>query len=143
MPKKVVKAKPKAKTKAAKKPKAAEFKKVAFTMFEIEDPKRARSFYEDTLGLARGLAAPSGTWTEYDLPGGGCLALFVPPKPEYKRGPGGASIAFEVSDLDALTARLKKAGVRLQGGIIHGPHCRMQNILDSEGNGIILHELNT
>lgn len=25
--------------------------------------------------------------------------------------------------------------------MIHGPHCRMSNILDSEGNAIILHEL--
>ena len=33
------------------------------------------------------------------------------------------------------------AGVVYQGPVIHGPNCRMSNILDSEGNGIILHEL--
>jgi predicted enzyme related to lactoylglutathione lyase len=136
---KAVKAKPKAKL--AKKAKGPEFKKVAFTMFEVEDPKRARNFYEDLLGFTRGLAAPNGMWTEYDMPGGGCLALFVPPA-KYKRGQGGASIAFEVADLDALTGRLKAAGVRFMGDLVHGPHCRMQNILDSEGNSIILHQLN-
>lgn len=29
----------------------------------------ARAFYEEVLGLTRGLAAPNGVWTEYDLPG--------------------------------------------------------------------------
>jgi catechol 2,3-dioxygenase-like lactoylglutathione lyase family enzyme len=34
--------------------------KVAFTMFSVEDPTRARAFYEDVLGLERGLASPDG-----------------------------------------------------------------------------------
>jgi predicted enzyme related to lactoylglutathione lyase len=116
-------------------------KKIAFTMFSVEDATRARAFYEDLLGLTRGLASPDGVWTEYDLPGGGCLALFRHPNPASARAPSGASVAFEVADLDALNQRLSAAGVVYQGGIVHGPHCRMSNILDSEGNAIILHEL--
>lgn len=116
------------------------FQKVAFTMFNVVDPKRARAFYEDVLGFTRGLSSPDGGWTEYDLPGGGCLALFCHPSPEHRRAPGGASIAFEVSDLDALNERLRAAGVTYQGDVVHGPRCRMSNILDSEGNGIILHQ---
>jgi predicted enzyme related to lactoylglutathione lyase len=119
----------------------AMFQKVAFTMFSVTDATRARSFYEDVLGLKRGLAAPNGVWTEYDLPGGGCLALFCHPNPAFARPPGGASIAFEVADLDALNRRLLAAGVSYQGDVVHGPRCRMSNILDSEGNGIILHQL--
>ena len=117
------------------------FEKIAFTMFSVEDAMRARAFYEDVLGLTRGLASPNGTWTEYDLPGGGCLALFRHPNPAFARPPGGASVAFEVADLDALNERLKAAGVSYEGDIIHGPNCRMSNIRDSEGNAIILHEL--
>jgi predicted enzyme related to lactoylglutathione lyase len=132
--------------KPAKKPlkkpaRSPELQKVAFTLFPIVDAKRARAFYEGTLGLTRGLASPEGTWTEYDLPGGGCLALFCHPDPGSRQKPGG-SIAFEVADLDALNRRLKKAGVTYQGEMVHGPHCRMSNILDSEGNAIILHQLN-
>jgi hypothetical protein len=52
-------------------------------------------------------------------------------------------VALEVADLDALNTRLLAAGVRYQGDIVHGPHCRMSNILDSEGNSLILHELST
>ncbi len=110
-------------------------------MLGVKDATRARAFYEDVLGLTRGLASPNGVWTEYDLPGGGCLALFCHPDPAFAREPGGASVAFEVADLDALNERLMGAGVAYQGGMIHGPHCRMSNILDSEGNALILHEL--
>lgn len=119
----------------------AELKKVAFTLFEVDDPTRARRFYESVLGLKRGLASPDGTWTEYDLPGGGCLALFRHPDPSQRKKPGGGAIAFEVSDLDALNRRLKKAGVAYHGDVVRGPHCRMSNISDSEGNAIILHQL--
>ena len=56
-------------------------------------------------------------------------------------GPGGASVALEVADLDILNQRLQATGVAYQGGMIHGPRCRMSNILDSEGNALILHQL--
>lgn len=122
---------------------AAMFQKVAFTLLSVTDATRARGFYEEVLGLKRGLASPDGVWTEYDLPGGGCVALFRHPDPKAARAPGGgASVALEVADLDALNERLKRAGVVYQGDMVHGPHCRMSNILDSEGNSLILHQLN-
>jgi predicted enzyme related to lactoylglutathione lyase len=120
----------------------AELQKVAFTLFNVTDFARARAFYENTLGLTRGIGSENGMWTEYDLPGGGCLALFFHPNPQLRGKTGGASIALEVRDLDAIRARLQPAGVQFLGDIIHGPHCRMQNIVDSEGNMVILHELN-
>jgi predicted enzyme related to lactoylglutathione lyase len=128
--------------KAAGGKKGPMFQKVAFTLFSVGDPVRARAFYEDTLGLKRGMASPEGTWTEYDLPGGGCLALFRHPNQDLARPAGGAAIALEVADLDALDERLKAAGVTYLGDRVHGPHCRMSNIEDSEGNTIILHQLN-
>jgi len=116
------------------------FKKVAFTMYPVKDWKRARSFYEETLGLTPGSKSSNGTWTEYDLPGGGCVALFatddIRPSSD-----SGASVALEVEDLDTLNARLKAAGVRFKAEMIQSPVCRMSVILDSEDNSIILHEL--
>lgn len=117
------------------------FKKVAFTMYPVKDPRRARAFYEETLGLERGkISSADGMWTEYDLPGGGCLALFNSDDAKPSADSGG-SIAFEVADLDALIARLKNEGVTFTAEMIHSPVCRMSIILDSEGNAIILHEL--
>ena len=70
-------------------------------------------------------------WTEYDLPGGGCLALFGGDSIEPSSDAGG-SVAFEAEDLDALIARLEGEGVRFANEMIHSPVCRMP---------IILHEL--
>jgi predicted enzyme related to lactoylglutathione lyase len=119
----------------------AMFRKVAFTMYPVKDPKRARAFYEETLGLAVGsLSSKENVWTEYDLPGGGCLALFKTDDIKPSADSGG-SIALEVDDLDALTSRLKSKGVRFKAENIQSPVCRMAVILDSEGNAVILHEL--
>jgi predicted enzyme related to lactoylglutathione lyase len=118
------------------------FKKVAFTMYPIADVARARKFYEETFGLKRGSMGNQGNqyWIEYDLPGGGCLALtnFIPDKPS---DAAGGTIALEVEDLDKLMADLKAKGVAFKGDIIHSPVCRMAVCLDSEGNSILLHQL--
>lgn len=116
------------------------FKRVAFTMYPVKDPRRARAFYGETLGLTPGTQAANGVWTEYDLPDGGCLALFATQQIEPSAAAGG-SIALEVEDLDALVARLKEQGVSFRSEMIHSPVCRMSIILDSEGNSVILHEL--
>jgi predicted enzyme related to lactoylglutathione lyase len=118
------------------------FKKVAFTMYPVTDVPRARAFYEQTLGLTPGLAGNHGDnwWVEYDLPGGGCLALH-----NFQGAPSasaGGTIALEVEDLDRLIADLKSKGVTFTSDVIHGPRCRMASCLDSEGNGILLHQLN-
>jgi predicted enzyme related to lactoylglutathione lyase len=115
-------------------------RKVAFTMYPVQDPQRARAFYEKTLGLTAGSKSSNGVWTEYDLPGGGCLALFATRDITPSAAAGG-SVAFEVADLDALAARLKGEGVRFKAENIESPVCRMSIILDSEGNSIILHQL--
>jgi predicted enzyme related to lactoylglutathione lyase len=116
------------------------FEKVAFTMYPVKDTARARAFYEGTLGLTVGSHSDNGIWTEYDLPGGGCLALFRTDDTAPSASAGG-TIAFEVADLDVLCARLEQAGVAFKAKGIQSPVCRMAVILDSEGNAILLHEL--
>jgi predicted enzyme related to lactoylglutathione lyase len=119
------------------------FRKVAFTMYPISDVPRARKFYEETLGLKRGSMGNQGEqyWIEYDLPEGGCLALtnFIPDKPSDSAG---GTITFEVEDLDKLMADLKSKGVTFKSDVIVSPVCRMAVCLDSEGNSILLHQLN-
>jgi catechol 2,3-dioxygenase-like lactoylglutathione lyase family enzyme len=118
-------------------------KKVAFTMYPIQDATRARDFYENKLGLRLGSHGNQGDkwWIEYDLPGGGCMALtnFTGEQPSANAG---GTIAFEVEDLDKLIADLKAQDVEFRSDVIHGPHCRMAVCLDSEGNSILLHQLN-
>jgi predicted enzyme related to lactoylglutathione lyase len=118
------------------------FKKVAFTMYPITDVARARKFYEEIFGLKLGSHGHHGdkAWIEYDLPGGGCLALsnFTGEQPSANSG---GTIALEVEDLDTLIADLKAKDVTFRSGVIHSPVCRMAVCLDSEGNSILLHQL--
>jgi len=116
-------------------------KKVAFTMLPMTDVPRARKFYEETLGLKIGSHGSHGDnwWIEYDLPQGGCIGLsnFGNEQPTGK----GGTLALEVEDMDAIIAHLQANGVKLLGDIVKGPHCRMQMCQDSEGNPLLLHQL--
>lgn len=117
-------------------------RKVAFTMLPVQDVERARRFYEQTLGLKVGLhGGQNGMWwIEYDLPGGGCIALTNTTGAE-PSAVAGATLALEVDDLPAMIESLKAAGVRFRGDVVRGPRCRMISCLDSEGNALLLHQL--
>lgn len=118
------------------------FEKVAFTIYPITDVPRARRFYEETLGLEAGSVGNQGDgyWIEYDLPGGGCLALmnFGTDKPSASAG---GTVALEVDDLDDVMQDLREKGVTFTTELIKGPACRMAVCLDSEGNSLLLHQL--
>ncbi|CEG58647.1 VOC family protein [Legionella fallonii] len=116
-------------------------KKVAFTMYPVEDMERAKNFYKNNLGLTPSTLAVNGAWVEYDLPQGGCFAITTLAQGVKPSAVAGGSIAFEVDDLDVLTADLKKNGVHFKLDTFSSPVCRMAVILDSEGNSITLHEL--
>ena len=53
----------------------------------------------------------------------------------------GGTIALEVTDIEALMAHLAREGVTLLGEVVRGPHCTMRMCLDSEGNSLLLHQL--
>ena len=116
--------------------------RVAFTMYPIKDPERARRFYEETLGLQVGMHGGQNgvVWIEYDLPGGGCLALTNVGDASPSTTAGG-TIALEVTHLAGFVAALKAKGVEFKAEGIRGPHCSMAVCLDSEGNSILLHQL--
>lgn len=117
------------------------FKRVAFTVYPVTDVARARAFYEQTLGLPLAKAGGQGEmhWVEYDLPGGGCLAISNAVQEE--PGTSGGTIALEVEDLASLMADLKGKGVAFKTDVIRGPSCSMAVCLDSEGNSLLLHQM--
>jgi predicted enzyme related to lactoylglutathione lyase len=117
------------------------FEKIAFTMYPASDVPRARKFCEETLGLSVGSHGNHGEvwWVEYDLPGGGCLAITNATQDRPSAAAGG-TVAFEVEDRDALISDLTRKGVD-KGDIIHSPVCRMAVCVDSGGNSILLHQL--
>lgn len=116
------------------------FEKVAFTMYPVADMARAERFYRETLGLGPSSGSVEHGWVEFDLPGGGCLALTTHSgsKPSARAG---GTIALEVSDLDGLVQELKARNVALPATDMQSPVCRMAVCIDSEGNKIVLHQL--
>ena len=117
-------------------------RKVAFTMYPVKDMPRARSFYGEALGLGPGVGGPASPWVEFDLPGGGCLAITTVTDEEPSATAGG-TIAFEVDDLAASVSELKAKGVTFMAEDIDSPVCRMAVVQDPDGNSIILHKLKT
>jgi predicted enzyme related to lactoylglutathione lyase len=116
--------------------------KVAFTVYPTTDAARARAFYQDVLGLVLGSHSKDGVWTEYDLPGGGCFALFQDTNGTYmKPSSSGGAVAFEVDDLDAVLAHVRAHGAQIKSDIIPSPVCRQLIVLDPDGNPIIFHQL--
>lgn len=114
-------------------------RKVAFTMIPVKDLARATAFYGELLGLPLGKFPPTSPWVEYDLPEGGCIAITtVTGTPSASAG---ATVALEVSDLDALVARLQERGAPLLGDFVKGPRCRMRMVADPDGNALLLHQL--
>ena len=118
-------------------------KKVAFTMYPVVDLARARDFYENTLGIkvTNVYEHERGSWIEYDLPQGGCFAITTVMEGVTPSASGGC-LAFEVEDLDAMLVDLRSKNIKIvMDKLITPGVCSIAVILDSEGNGIALHQL--
>lgn len=114
---------------------------IAYSSHQVKDLDRAREFYSGLLGL-KSTGSYAGTWEEYDV--GGCtFAVWVASKitPNYFKQIT-ASIAFEVKDIEKLSAKLKEAGVKfLQEPVNNEDHCITAYIKDPDGNIVTLHQL--
>ncbi len=115
------------------------------TMLPVKDLDRARRFYEGKLGLKPGGLRPDGKFI-YAC-GGATLALF--PK-EGGTKADHTAVSFQVPDIAASIAALKRAGVVFESYDLPGlktiEHvCVLGSekaawFLDTEGNVLCLHE---
>lgn len=115
-------------------------KSIAFTIYPVQDMAKARHFYEEILGLKPALSV-GGFWQEYDL-GSNTFGIVAvsDDMPEYFKRKG-ASIAFEVENLDEALASLKEKGVNIVHGPADYPKCRMFIVSDPDDNMVTLHQL--
>jgi predicted enzyme related to lactoylglutathione lyase len=112
------------------------FKDVAFVMYPVRDMKKARSFYESTLGL-QVTASWQDQWVEYDI-GGGTLALVVADE-THKPACHGPTVGLEVVDFEAIMAHVKQHSVPIKTEPFDTPACRGCIIADPDGNELMLH----
>ncbi len=112
---------------------------LAFVGYPVTDLKRARGFYEGTLGLKTSIVFgdEQKAWVEYDI-GPGTLAIsnFAP---DWKPSPGGGSAALEVADFQEAVDHLKRNGAKFSVEPMDTPACHMAVVADPDGNSIIIH----
>jgi predicted enzyme related to lactoylglutathione lyase len=112
-------------------------RELAFTCYPVTDIPRARRFYEESLRLKL-LGSFGEGWIEYDVGGGTfCITTMAD---ECQAGARGAFVAFEVDDLIAELARLRRLGVKFRLDATDTPVCRFAIIEDPDGNGLCLHQ---
>lgn len=113
---------------------------IAFSVYGVTDLKRARQFYEDTLGLKATKTYLKGDlgMVEYDI-GPGTLSIGAG-APLFKPAAGGGVVALEVEDFAAAVARLRAHGVKLLAEPHETPVCHLVTIADPDGNLLIIHK---
>ncbi len=116
---------------------------IAFTGYPVTDLKRARQFYEGTLGLkpAKVFGDDKTAWVEYNI--GPHTLSIGNGAPDWQPSPGGGSVGLEVADFDAAVSQLKQSGTPFRLEPIQTPVCRMAVVSDPDGNSVIIHRRNS
>ena len=112
---------------------------LAFVGTPVTDMKRARFFYEETLGLTVSQEMQGGKWVEYSL-GNNTLAI-ASVGPDWQPSDQGTGAALEVENFDDAIKWLKDRKVTFSIEPFESPCCRMAIIQDPDGNQIVIHKL--
>ena len=114
-------------------------KEIGFVAIPVTDMTRARSCYEEVLGLKTSEEMMGGKWIEYGV-GEDTLAIanvgeaWVPS--DQRTG-----AAFEVEDFDEAIKRLKDRHVHFAAEPFETPCCHMAVVQDPDGNKLMIHKL--
>ncbi|MBS0171567.1 MAG: VOC family protein [Nitrospira sp.] len=113
---------------------------IAFTCYPVTDLKRACTFYEEILGLARSrmFGTEETGFVEYDI-GPGTLAITNFSATEWKPSAGGGTVGLEVDDFDATVRHLQSRGCAFRLDPFETEICHMAVISDPDGNSITIH----
>src|SRR6266581_8638511 len=107
-------------------------KEIGFVAIPVTDMKRARSFYENVLGLRVVEEMMSGKWVEYGV-GDDTLAI-TNVSDTWRPSDQGTGAALEVEDFDEAIMRLKDGHVRFEAEPFETPCCYMAVIQYPDGN---------
>jgi len=107
-----------------------------FMSVPVQDMKRAKAFYSETLGLH----SPDldAGWPEFET-GNVSLYLIDPTQIGGEFVPHVSFIALRVPDVAEARATLEDAGVAFEGDIRDTGVCHMAFFRDTEGNALMLH----
>ncbi len=112
---------------------------IGFVAIPVTDIKRARSFFEEVLGLRTSDEMMGGKWIEYAV-GDDTLAI-ANVSDTWTPSDQGTGAAFEVEDFDEAIKNLKDAGVKFAAEPFETPCCHMAIVQDLDGNKLMIHKL--
>jgi catechol 2,3-dioxygenase-like lactoylglutathione lyase family enzyme len=117
------------------------FKNVDDVFFNVDDMEKSVAFYRDTLGLP--VKYQSADWVELDA-GNVTIALRrygSGPEGRPELGVGeGATIVFEVEDMEETKAELEGRGVKLIGGVFEYGSVKLAAFEDVNGNVLQIYQ---
>ncbi|HSR29565.1 MAG TPA: VOC family protein [Anaerolineae bacterium] len=117
------------------------FKKVDDVFFNVDDMDKAVAFYRDKVGLA--VKYESADWVELDA-GNVTIALRrygSGPEGRPELGVGeGATLVFEVDDIEAARTELQGQGVEFVGGIFEYGAVKLAAFKDLNGNVLQIYQ---
>jgi predicted enzyme related to lactoylglutathione lyase len=107
-----------------------------FVSVPVQDMKRAKAFYSETLGLH----SPNldAGWPEFET-GNVSLYLIDPTQIGGTFEPHVSFIALRVADVSEARTKLEDAGVEFKGETRDTGVCHMAFFADTEGNALMLH----
>jgi catechol 2,3-dioxygenase-like lactoylglutathione lyase family enzyme len=117
------------------------FQGVDDVFFNVNDMEKAVAFYRDKLGLP--VKYESADWVELD---GGNVTIALR---RYGSGPegrpelgvgAGATLVFEVDDIEAAKAELQDQGVKFIGGVFEYGPVKLAAFEDLNGNVLQIYE---
>jgi predicted enzyme related to lactoylglutathione lyase len=114
-------------------------KEIGFVAIPVTDIMRARSFYENVLGLKVAEEMMGGKWIEYAV-GEDTLAI-ANVSETWTPSDQGTGAALEVEDFGGAIRRLKDEHVHFAAEPFETPCCHMAVIQDPDGNKLIIHKL--
>jgi predicted enzyme related to lactoylglutathione lyase len=109
---------------------------LAFVAYPVSDVSVSHRFYDTVLGVEA--RAVSDDWLEYDT-GEGAFVI-TQADADHPAPVRGALAAFEVADIEAEVARLRKHGVAFRGDIVETPVCRFIVVLDPDESELLMHQ---
>lgn len=114
-------------------------KGIGFVAIPVTDVKRARSFYEEVLGLKVSDEMMGGKWIEYSV-GDETLAI-ANVIPNWTPSDQRTGAALEVENFAEAIQRLKDRDIRFAAEPFETPCCHMAVVQDPDGNKLIIHRL--
>ena len=113
---------------------------IAFTVLPVTSLKKAREFYEGSLGLKATSVFEKEDmgFIEYDI-GAGTLAIGCG-APLFKPSKDGGAVALEVENFESAIGSLKEKGCAFAMDVHETPVCRMAVVTDPDGNFLMIHK---